>query len=440
MTSQFPQSFRDVPARADMRDTVQSWIDQYADEAAKSPSRYWHPLSLPTFGADEIVDALDSMCRFQTSMGEKTRQFEQQFADWVGAADAVMVNSGSSADLLAAFLLTDPQRPRLQPGDEVLLPAVTWPTQIWSVLMAGLSGRLVDVDPLTLNMDLDDLRAKITPRTKAVFAVHLMGCPLDMSALREIAFDHNLIVLEDTCEALGAKWQNQCVGTFGLAGTFSFFFSHHMMTMEGGMVTCNDEETAARLRRLRAHGWARGASNQQVLADSHRCDPRYLFVDWGFNVRPTEVQAAFGLQQLTKLDTFHQQRNALARQFHDYIDQSRWLMRPRVPAAAEPAWFSLPVLVRRDAPFTRNQLTAALEAAGVETRPVVTGNLARQPAAKMFSNLFSGPLPGADQIHDQGLYVGLSPMFDARQMSRLIAVFEDCVARCSEQTAVRRVA
>lgn len=430
MTFSNMRATNDLPLSEQMHATVQSWIDQYQTREDATPGTYWHPLSRPTFGAEEIVEALDSMCRFRTSMGEKTRLFEREFARWIGAADAVMVNSGSSADLLAAFLLTDPQAPLLNPGDEVLLPAVTWPTQIWSVLMAGLSGRLVDVDPRTLNMDLDDLRSKITPRTKAIFVVHLMGCPLDMTVVMELARQHNLVVLEDTCEALGAKWRQQCVGTFGMAGTYSFFFSHHMTTMEGGMIVCRSEETAVRLRALRAHGWARGSANQQALADSHRCDPRYLFIDWGFNVRPTEVQAGFGLQQLARLDEFHRRRNALARQFHEFIDQSVWLTRPQVSTDAEPAWFSLPILVRPDAPFTRTQLAIALESHGVETRPIVTGNLARQPAAALFPQLQTGTLHGADHIHDHGLYVGLSPMFASQQIERLIATIETCVRGC----------
>ncbi len=422
----------------EMRDTVQSWIRRYADESPSAESRYWYPLSLPTFDENEITESLDSMCRFRTSMGDKTKTFEKAFANATGSFDAVMVNSGSSADLLAAFLLNDPAKPLLQPGDEVLLPAVTWPTQIWSVLMAGLSGCLVDVDPKTLNMDMDDLRSKITSKTKAIFVVHLMGCPMDMDAVQEIADEYGLQILEDCCEALGATWRNQSVGTFGLAGTCSFFFSHHMTTMEGGMVYCRDAETARQIRSLRAHGWARDATDCQQIAETHRCDPRYLFVNWGFNVRPTEVQAAFGMHQLQRLQGFNARRNALANRFHNFVDQTPWLARPQVPRHGQPAWFSLPLLIADNAPFTRDQLAASLESAGIETRAIVTGNLARQPAARLFPQLRTGALPGADQVHDRGMYLGLSPANDVRQIDRLISTFENCLSDLSRQTNGRR--
>ncbi|MCX7387627.1 MAG: DegT/DnrJ/EryC1/StrS family aminotransferase [Planctomycetales bacterium] len=429
----------DPQLSGEMQSTVQSWIERFAAEPTVL-SRYWYPLSVPAYDAFEITEALDSMCRFRTSMGTKTRQFERAFAEMSGSTDAIMVNSGSSADLLAAFLLNNPAKPLLQPGDEVLLPAVTWPTQIWSILMAGFNGCLVDVDPQTLNMDPDDLRAKITSKTKAIFVVHLMGCPMDMDVIQELADEYGLIILEDCCESLGATWDGQAVGTFGLAGTFSFFFSHHMTTMEGGMITCQDEQTASQLKSLRAHGWARDAVNSRDLADQYRCDPRYLFLNWGFNVRPTEVQASFGLHQLNRLPTFNERRNQLAKQFHDYVDSTPWLSRPAIPGKAQSSWFSLPLLVRNDAPFSRDQLATALEAAGVETRAIVTGNLARQPATQLFPQLHTGHLPGADQVHDFGMYLGLSPGYNQEHIARLISVFESCIAELSGQRSNRRAA
>jgi CDP-4-dehydro-6-deoxyglucose reductase, E1 len=423
-----PEPFGD---RHEMRRVVRGWLDAARAAAAARESRYWYPLSLPTFDEVEITEAIESMCRCETTMGAKTAAFERAYADWVGAAHAVMVNSGSSADLLAAYVLADPGGPRLEPGDEVLLPAVTWPTQIWSILMAGFSGRLVDADPATLNMDLDDLERKITPRTRAIFVVHLMGNPLDMDGIGAIADRHGLMVLEDCCEALGARWQGRSVGTFGLAGTCSFFFSHHMTTMEGGMVTCEDDRLAATFRQLRAHGWVRGGSAPRPSAEAAGCDPRFLFTTWGFNLRPTEVQASFGLHQLARQELFRARRNALAERFFAFVDDSRWLSRPRAEAAAEPAWFALPVLLAESAPFGRDQLAAELEAAGVETRPIVTGNIARQPAARLFPQLACGALPGADRIHDRGLYLGLSPTSDARQIDRLIETCGGILARLS---------
>ena len=218
----------------------------------------------------------------------------------LGCPEAIMVNSGSSADLLIAFALVNPQTKYLNPGDEILVPSVTWPTQLWSLMMAGLKIRFVDTDPYTLNMDLNDLENKIGPNTRAISLVHLMGNPCDMDRVRAICQKHNLILIEDCCEALGAEFKGKSVGTFGLAGSFSFFFSHHITTMEGGMIICRDQSLSDLFRLLRAHGWGRNAKYIKPQSQNG-LDPRYMFLNWGFNVRPTELQASFGLEQLQKV-------------------------------------------------------------------------------------------------------------------------------------------
>lgn len=396
----------------------------------KKPVRYWYPLSLATYGADEILEALDSMCGFRTSMAEKTLQFERQFAQWQGAADAVMVNSGSSADLLLGLLLTNPLRPRVPPGSEVIIPVVTWPTQIWSTMMAGLKVRFVDVDPRTLNVDLDDLERAITPQTRALFLVHLMGNPCQMDRIQALARKHDLLILEDCCEAMGASWDGRKVGNFGLGAAYSFFFSHHITCMEGGMVSVTDPAAAEQLRVLRAHGWVRNV--EPAAYELHKfpdIDPRYAFVNWGLNVRPTEAQAAFGLHQLAKADAFGARRAAMAQRFREGLGQTPWLALPQVHPKAAPSWLALPLMVAPDAPFTKAQITAHLEQQGIETRPIVTGNVARHPVAALFPEFRSRAYPGADQVHDHGFYIGLSPLQTDDAMERLVGVFGDFLAR-----------
>ena len=192
------------------------------------PIRYWYPLSLASYGTDEIIEALDSMCSFRTSMAEKTLHFERQFAKWQDSADAIMVNSGSSADLLLCLLMTNSLSPLLQPGDEIIIPVVTWPTQVWSAMMAGLKVKFVDADRNTLNVDIEDLERSISPETRAIFLVHLMGNPCDMDRIGALAKKHNLYILEDCCEAMGASWDGCKVGNFGVGASYSFFFSHHI--------------------------------------------------------------------------------------------------------------------------------------------------------------------------------------------------------------------
>jgi len=393
------------------------------------PQRYWYPLAMATYDVEEILEALDSLCTFRTTMWEKTREFERRFATYQGCADAVMVNSGSSADLLLCFWLTNPRDPLLERGDEVLIPVVTWPTQIWSVMMAGLNVRLVDVDPETLDIDLDDLERKITPRSRAIFLVHLLGNPCRMDRVLDIAKAHDLLVLEDCCEALGAEWDGTKVGNFGIGGTFSFFFSHHMVTMEGGMIACPDKETADELRILRAHGWLRNVDADHYNLADYEVDPRYAFVNWGFNVRPTEIQAGFGLRQLEKLPLFNMRRDRLASRFFTFVDKTPFLSRPRVHPLARPSWFALPVMVSPDAPFSRGEITAYLEEKGVETRPIVAGNIARHPVGQLFREVFQGAYPGADAVHDHGFYVGLSPVQGDHDMDRLLECLQQFLSR-----------
>jgi CDP-6-deoxy-D-xylo-4-hexulose-3-dehydrase len=393
-------------------------------------ARYWYPLALPTYGASEVADALDAMCRFKTSMGPRTTQFERAFADWQECADAVMVNSGSSADLLLCLLLTNPRKPLLKAGDEVLVPVVTWPTQIWSPMMAGLSVRLVDADPDTLNVDIDDLEASITPKTKAIFLVHVLGNPCNMDRILQIAAKHGLQIIEDCCEAMGSRWGGKRVGNFGVGGVFSFFFSHHITTMEGGMVSLSEPGFADDTKIMRAHGWVRNVETQQYDKSAYpEIDPRYAFVNWGLNVRPTELQAAFGLHQLAKVPEFADRRAAMANSFRALIEKSRFLSVPRVDPKAEPSWLALPVMVNADAPFTRGDITAYLEKHGVETRPVITGNLARHPVADIFPSLRSRSFPGADQIHERGFYIGLSPCQTQKNVDRLLETFSVFLAQ-----------
>jgi CDP-6-deoxy-D-xylo-4-hexulose-3-dehydrase len=359
-------------------------------------------------------------------MWEKTAEFEQRFSTYQQCAGSVMVNSGSSADLLMAYLLTNPARPLAQSGDEVLIPVVTWPTHVWSAKMAGLKVRFVDVDPATLNLDLDDVENSIVSgRTRVLFPVHLMGNPCDMGRLMSLAAKHDLLVLEDCCEALGSEFDGRKVGNFGVAGSFSFFFSHHMCTMEGGMVSTNEPWAPEQLKILRAHGWLRNVDVSSYDLDSYDVDPRYAFCNWGFNLRPTELQAGFGLVQLEKLPGFNERRESLARRFFDFIDKSRALHRPTVAPRARPSWFALPLVIDRDAPFKRAEITRHLEQKGIETRPIVAGNLSRHPVSKLFPEFRERTFPGADQIHERGFYVGLSPMTTDRNMDDLINVFGD---------------
>jgi CDP-6-deoxy-D-xylo-4-hexulose-3-dehydrase len=407
-----------------LREPIQALLQESSRINSYKPQKYWYPLSMATYALEEILAAIDSLCSFRTTMWEKTVEFERQFARTFGSAEALMVNSGSSADLLIAFALVNPQSKLMEPGDEILVPSVTWPTQIWSPMMAGLKVRLVDANPHTLNMDLNDLESKIGPKTRAISLVHLMGNPCDMDRVMSICRKHDLILIEDCCEALGARFKGQPVGTFGIAGSFSFFFSHHITTMEGGMIICQDQPLSDLFRLLRAHGWARNTKYTQAEPQDD-LDPCYMFLNWGFNVRPTELQAGFGLEQLSRFPAFHAQRLQNATYFQSYLNSHRDLMYlMQVLPDAECSWFALPIMLTPECPFKKADFLAYLEAQGVETRPMVAGNLARQPVRQLYPELQEANLPGADAIHERGFYLGLHPIEAKQNLDRLAETFE----------------
>jgi CDP-6-deoxy-D-xylo-4-hexulose-3-dehydrase len=415
---------RNIPDIEKLSGIIELFLEHSSRINEKKPEKYWYPLSMATYGTEEILQALDSLCSFRTTMWEKTFEFEKRFADYQQTGGAVMVNSGSSADLLMCHLLVDPIQPLLAPGSEILAPVVTWPTQLWSVMNAGLKLKLVDVNPETLNIDLADLERSITPNTKALFLVHLMGNPCQMDRIQEIAQKHGLIIIEDCCEALDSTYAGVKVGNFGLCGSYSFFFSHHMMTMEGGMIVCHDEELTDRLKILRAHGWLRNVDNAKFPLDSYNVDPRYAFVNWGFNLRPTDIQAGFGLCQLEKLPGFNERRKLLAKRFFVALENNPHLSFPKVEQKADPCWFALPIMLKSNAPFTRGDITNYLESQGIETRPIVAGNVARHPVARLFSEFSVRTFPGADKIHDSGFYIGLSPLFSEEMIDRLSDILQ----------------
>lgn len=413
---------------------LRSIIDERLSHAP--PSRYKYPLGYVTWGADEIMAALECLLTRSTTMWTKTEQFESEFAAYIGSENAVMVNSGSSADLI--LMLAARELGLLKPGDEVLIPAVTWPTQVWAAIQAGFSVKLIDVDPTTLNTSAEIIEAAITPKTKVLFLVHLMGNPCEMDKIQEVAQRHHLFVFEDCCEALGASFDINKVGIFGVASSFSFFASHHISTMEGGMIAAWDPQFAETCRLLRAHGWARDLKHRNLDVNvltryGSVDDPRYLFLGMGFNFRPTELNAVFGSIQLKKLAGMNAHRHWNAQRVSELFRSTNGhVVQPLMPTShkSRPAWMALPFVLQDGLPYTRKQVTSYLEEYGVDTRPIVGGNLARHPA---FWKYQFDSLPGADAIHSRGFYVGLPP-FDSG-MDELIGLLNGMDAHLRYQQA-----
>lgn len=371
------------------------------------------PLIEQNFEADEIVEMAEVILSGQLTMGPRVREFEKKFAAFVGAPYAVMVNSGSSANLLAVAAAANPARPhRLNRGDEILVPAVCWSTSIWPIVQMGLTPVLVDVDPLTLNLDPVSMREKTNSRTKGLMAVHVLGNCAPMDEIQAFAKERGLIIVEDTCESLGSRWNGKTLGTLGDFGTFSFYFSHHMTTGEGGMVVCRSLEDYDLLKCLRAHGWSRELSNRSELEKDHAdVDGRFLFVNAGFNFRPMEIQAALGLRQIEKLPIMNRERvtnwSALVGALRSHPRWRGQFEFPKAEPGAEPVWFGFPAFLSDRVNIPLKTYLEGLSARGVENRPIVSGNFARQPGLKLFGcEADPAALAGAEKVHQRGFFIG----------------------------------
>jgi CDP-6-deoxy-D-xylo-4-hexulose-3-dehydrase len=363
----------------------------------------------PTFGAEEINAALECLLTTHVTMGEKVRGFERAFADAHGWRYGVMNNSGSSANLLAIAAIANPAtKDGLKPGDEVIVPALSWSTTLWPLIQLGLVPVIVDIDPATLNIDPSAIERAVGPKTRGVMIVPVYGNPCDMDAITDICQRRNLILIEDCCEALGAFYDGKAVGRFGRAATFSFYYSHHLTTLEGGITMTDDFELAELMRILRAHGWTREVEDKARWHDRYpEFDKRFLFVNLGYNLRPTELSGAMGLVQLPKLAEFVRIRRENAAWFTQSFDRfAEFFGVQRELPKGESSWFGFPLILKPTAPFTVGELTAHLNEGGIETRPIICGNIARQPALEMYEHRAYGPMTNANTVMERAFSFG----------------------------------
>jgi CDP-6-deoxy-D-xylo-4-hexulose-3-dehydrase len=393
-----------------------------------------YPLASTTWGQEEvsaIADVLKSGC---FTMGDRVREFESRFADYFGARYAIMVNSGSSANLLAVASLRYRSKNTLEPGDEVIVPAVSWSTTYFPLHQYGLKLRFVDVDLETLNLDLDAVERAVNERTRAVFAVNLLGAPNDFGRLRGICERHKLILLEDNCEAMGALYDGKYTGTFGLCGAFSMFFSHHICTMEGGVVATDDPELAQIITCLRAHGWTRELASENYVhnKDGDAFRDMYRFVLPGYNVRPLEISAAAGLCQLDKLDSILAARRSNADRFTELFDNLEWA-RIQKPSGLS-SWFGFALILEGPLAGRRDEVVRRLADSGVECRPIVAGDFTKNPVIRFFDYEVEGALPNAGKVDRDGLFIGNHPHDISEELSAVKSLLSDFATKRSAPT------
>ena len=352
------------------------------------------------------------------TMADEVKKFEKAFAEFNGSKFAVMVNSGSSANLLMVAALFYVREGALRRGDEIIVPAVSWSTTYFPLCQHGLKIRLVDIDLHTLNYDLSALAEAITPRTKVIMAVNLLGNPNDFDEINSIIAGRNIRLIEDNCESLGAIYNGRMAGTFGEMGSFSTFFSHHISTMEGGVVITDNEELYHILLCLRAHGWTRDLPESNYVSGLKNVDrfaESWNFVLPGYNVRPLEMSGAVGLTQLAKLPSLLQGRRANAEAFEAEFGADDSILIQR--EIGESSWFGFSLIVLDHSNFDRLELVRALERKGIEVRPIVAGNFASKSVVKYFDYSVFGDLPNARLVDRSGLFIGnhhydVTDMFD----------------------------
>lgn len=383
-----------------------------------------YPLAISSWGVEEVA-AIDRVVKSNRyTMGDEVIEFEREFARYMSVSDAVMVNSGSSANLIMLSALIHSDQFDLRPGDNVLVPAVSWSTTYFPLHQLGLKMTLVDVDPTTFNIDPKAIVRNITEKTRAIFAVNLLGNPCNFEKIRDICKQYNLILIEDNCESFGATYGTKRelnrigiyeerpiqAGTMGIAGTYSFFFSHHLQTMEGGMIVTNDPVLADYMRSLRAHGWIRDLRTDKLYKKTK--DPfedSFKFILPGYCVRPLEMSAAIGREQLIKMPYHLEMRQKNASLFKQLFANHPNVDIQQVESGGTSSWFGFSVILKNALYDKRKELVAALRVGGVETRPIVAGNFARQPVMKYL--LEAGAqvdtfLGGAETLDKQGLFFG----------------------------------
>ena len=362
-----------------------------------------YPLACDTWNHKELYAIQEVIKSGRYTMGPHVKKFEQEFAKYFRCTDAVMVNSGSTANLLMIALL----KLKYKKGGNIIVPAVSWSTTYFPLQQYGFKLNFVDVDRETLNIDPNKVREAINDDTCAIFAVNLLGNSCDHYSLMHIARDNGLMLIEDNCESLGAQTYNyEYCGTFGDLGSFSFFFSHHLQTMEGGMIACDDKKDADYLRSLRAHGWCRDLpdDNDIYKKTGDKFKDSFTFVTPGYSVRPLEMSGAIGSVQLKKWPEMRKQRILNAEYFIDkFKDNPNVLIQEEIGSSS---WFGFSLTLKNGLYGKRDELVKKLVENGVECRPIVAGNFMKNPVIDYIDYIDNRDYINSDYIHDNGLFIG----------------------------------
>lgn len=383
-----------------------------------------YPLASSTWDEKEI-DAINRViAKDMYTMGEGVKQFEENFATYVKSKYAVMVNSGSSANLIAVAAMFFTKNPKLKRGDEVIVPAVSWSTTYYPLAQYGLKLKFVDVDLYTLNFDLEQLKKAVSENTKMILAVNLLGNPNDFDAIKEIIGDKDIILMEDNCESMGAEFKGKQAGTFGLVGTFSTFYSHHMATMEGGLIVTDDAEMYHVMICLRAHGWTRHLPKENHVSNKsdNAFDESFRFILPGYNVRPVEMSGEIGVEQLKKLPSFLEYRRKNAELFVTLFKNHKdFYIQKDIDNSS---WFGFSFIIKPESTLDRTEIIKKLETNDIDCRPIVTGDFTKNEVLKYFDYEIFGEMKNAQYLDKKGFFVGNHQVDLTKEINHLFEVLK----------------
>ena len=384
----------------------------------------FYDLASSSWGPEEIAAMRRVIESGRYTMGEHVERFEEAFRAKFGVKHALMVGSGSAANLVGVAALSYVMNRPLKRGDEVIVPAISWATTYYPLQHYGLRLRFVDVELDTLNMDVSRLEQALTPRTRMVVAVSILGNPCALDRLRAFCDRHGLILFEDNCESMGSSLNGKLAGTFGDIGTFSTFYSHHISTMEGGVLVTNDTALAHVARSMRAHGWTRDLPADTTIYEKRNEDffEAYRFILPGYNARPLEIAGAIGVEQLKKLDAMVEARRRNAALFQKLFARDERFIIQRENGRS--SWFCFTIILNPGLRIDRGKVMAALKKADIGYRIITGGNFLRHDVIRFFDYDRVGEIRNADNAHDRGFFVGNHPQDLAPQITKLREVLD----------------
>jgi len=375
--------------------------------------KFKYNLLSDAFNEKDINEGINVLKSKKITISKITKNFEKYFAKKIGAKYALMTNSGSSSNLLALSALTNPLNiKKITPGSEVILPAICWSTSLWPIIQNNLKPIFVDVKIDTFNIDIDKIEKKITKKTKAIMIVHVLGTSTNMTKLMQLTKKYKLTLIEDTCESLGATYKKKQLGTFGRFGTYSFYYSHQITSGEGGMIVCNDSKDYNILKSLRSHGWSRDTLFHKNYSKKYKdLDNRFLFIGPGFNLRPTEIQAAIAFNQFKRFNKMIKLRSDNRKKIINNLKKHKnWNNQfefVKIDKMIKPSWFGLPILIK-DKKINKKKFLEKLTKKGIENRPIISGNFLNQPASKLYNFSFKkNDFKISDDIEKRGFFIGL---------------------------------